>query len=91
MHYYAIFMHSACVHVHMYMHTYALCGCTCHLRTCQYAAILVNRPSGISQAAAIAVNRTQGVKFHHCMYLCCSFGYSSTKKHYTQLVIQRYN
>ena len=27
-----------------------------------YAAIHVNRPSGISQAAAIAVNRTKGVK-----------------------------
>ena len=62
MHYYAIFMHSACVPVHMYMYTYALCGYTRHLCTCQYAAIQVNRPSGISQAAAIAVNRTQGVK-----------------------------
>ena len=27
------------VHVYMYMHTYALCGYTCHLRTCRYAAI----------------------------------------------------
>ena len=36
-HYYAIFMHSAYVHVHM--HTYALCGHTRHLRTCRYAAI----------------------------------------------------
>ena len=27
-----------------------------------YAAIHVNRPSGISQAAAIAVNRTKGDK-----------------------------
>ena len=54
-------MHSARVHVHMYMHTYALCGYTRHLRTCRYAAIHVNRPSGISQAAAIAANRTQGV------------------------------
>ena len=27
--------------------------------TCGYAAILVNRPSGISQAAAVAGNRTQ--------------------------------
>ena len=52
-HYYAIFMHSACVHVHMHMYTYALCG---------YAAIHVNRPSGISQAAAIAANSTQAVK-----------------------------
>ena len=32
-----------------------------HLRTCRYTAELVNRPSGISQAAAIAANRTQGV------------------------------
>ena len=55
-------MHSACVHVHMYMHTYELCVYTRHLRTCRYAAIHVNRPSGISQAAAIAVNRTKGVK-----------------------------
>ena len=54
-------MHSACVHVHMYMHTYALCGYTRHLRTYRNAAILVNRPSGISQAAAIAVNRMQRV------------------------------
>ena len=57
-HCYAIFLHSACLHVH----TYALCGYTLHLCTCRYAAIHVNRPSGISQAAAIAVNRTQGVK-----------------------------
>ena len=56
-------MQSACVHVHMYMHTYALCGYTRHLRTCRYAAIHINRPSGISQAAAVAANRTQGVKF----------------------------
>ena len=60
-HYYAIFMHSACADVHMYMHTYALCGYTRQLRTCRYVAIHVNRPSGISQAAATAVNRTQGV------------------------------
>ena len=59
-HYYSIFMHSTCVHVHMYVHKYALCGYTRHLRTCWYAAIHVNRPSGISQATAIAVNRTQG-------------------------------
>ena len=51
MKYYAIFMHSVCVHVHMYMHTYAQCGYTRHLPTCRYAAIHVNRPSGISQAA----------------------------------------
>ena len=50
-------MHSACVHVHAHvctMHVY-------HLRTCRYAALHINRPSGISQAAAIAVNRTKGV------------------------------
>ena len=29
-----------------------------------YAAIHVNRPSGISQAVAIAINRTQGVKMN---------------------------
>ena len=62
-----------CVHVHInmhyyaiFMHTYALCGYTSHLRTCRYAAIHVNLPSGISQAAAIAVNRTQGVKTQGC-------------------------
>ena len=49
-------MHSA------YTHTYALCGYTRHLRTCRYAATHANRPSGISQAAAIAVNRTQGIE-----------------------------
>ena len=32
-----------------------------------YAAIHVNRPSGISHAAAIAVNRTQGVTLHSRM------------------------
>ena len=53
-------MQCAC-HVHMHMHTYALCAYTRHLRTCQYVAILVNQPNGISQAAAIAANRTQGV------------------------------
>ena len=67
MHYYAIFMHSACtrVHAHMYMHTYALCGYTRHLRTCRYAAMQVNRPSGISQAAAIAVNRKLELNMHN--------------------------
>ena len=55
-------MHSACVHVPMYMHTYALCGYTRHLRTCRYAAIHANRPCAISQAADIAVNRTKRVK-----------------------------
>ena len=71
------------------MQTYALCGYTrhlrtchlrtCHLRTCRYAAIHVNRPSGISQATAIAVNRTKGVKGQTCVdiltgesiVLCC--------------------
>ena len=47
--------------MYMYMHTYALRGYTRHLRTCRYAAIQVNRPSGISQAVAIAINRTKGV------------------------------
>ena len=45
-----------------FLHTYALYGYTHHLCTCRYAAIRVNQPSGISQAAAIAVNRTEGVK-----------------------------
>ena len=45
--------------VHVHMHPYALCGYT---RTCRYVAIQVNRPSGISQAAAVAGNRTKGVK-----------------------------
>ena len=49
------------VHVYMYTYTYALCSYTRHLRTCRNAAILINRPSGISQAAAIAANRTKGV------------------------------
>ena len=62
-------------YVYMYMQTctiiqyscivHALCGYTRHLRTCHYAAIHVNRPSGISQAAAIAVNRTQGVNIDY--------------------------
>ena len=45
-------MHSAPVHVHMYMHTYmyALCDYSRRLRTCSYAAILVNRSSDIFQA-----------------------------------------
>ena len=41
----------------MYMHTYALYG-----YTCRYGAIHVNQPGGISQAAAVAANHTQGVK-----------------------------
>ena len=45
----------------MYMHTYALCGYTHPLRTCRYVALQVNWPSGISQAAAVAVNHRQGV------------------------------
>ena len=40
-----------CVRVHVHM-------CT----RMHYAAIHVSRPSDISQAATIAVNRTQGVK-----------------------------
>ena len=39
--------------VHVYTCTCTQCGYTRHLHTCRYAAILVNRPSGISQAAAI--------------------------------------
>ena len=53
------------VHVYIYMHTYTLCGYTRHLRTCRYAATLVNQPSGISQVAAMAVNHTQGLKRGH--------------------------
>ena len=64
-HYYAIFMHSAymctCTRTRMhYIRLYTslayllVCGYTRHLRTCWYAAIHVNRPSGISQAAAVA-------------------------------------
>ena len=45
MQYYAIFMHSACVHVHAHVYTMRL-GYTRLLRT---------------QAAAAAVNRTKGV------------------------------
>ena len=52
----------------MYMHMYALCSYTHHLRTCGYAAIHVNRPSGISQAAAIAVNRIKGVNNVLCLH-----------------------
>ena len=54
-----------CVHVHVstimqYLCTvHALCGYARHLRTCRYAAVHVNRPSGISQDAAVAVNRTK--------------------------------
>ena len=33
-----------------------------------YAAILANRPSGISQAVAIAVHRTQGVNNKNNIY-----------------------
>ena len=50
-----------------------LCGYTRHLRTCRYVAILVNRPSGISQAAAIAVNCTQGVNTPHVCVLLFGF------------------
>ena len=74
MHYYAIFMHSACVHVHAHVCTLRLYMSLAYLSVyaatqvnrpsgiSQATAIAVNRPSGISQAAAIAVNRTQGVK-----------------------------
>ena len=60
-----------CTNVHAYTYApcgYAPCGYTRHLRTCRYEAIHVNRPSGISQAAAIAVNRTQAVKYG-CIYV----------------------
>ena len=59
------------VHVHVSTIMQYLCMCTCsHVNahvcvTCRYAAVHVNRPSGISQAAAIAVNRTQGVNRRH--------------------------
>ena len=54
-------------HVYMYMCTHVHAHvCSMRLYTSllylSYAAILVNRPSGISQAAALAVNRTKGVK-----------------------------
>ena len=55
------------VHVHVHGQ-YALCGYTRHLSTCRYAAILANRPSGIFQAVAIAVNDTKGVK-HLASYM----------------------
>ena len=51
-------MQYLCTHVHAHVCTIRLR----HLCTCRYAAIQVNRPSGISQAAAIAVHRPQGVK-----------------------------
>ena len=60
----------------VYMHTYALCGYTLHLRPCRYAAIQVNRPSGISQAAAIAVNRTKGVLK---TYFYCTWPFSQPR------------
>ena len=52
------------VHMQLYNQFIAYlseCGYTRHLRTCQNAAIHVNQPSGISQAADIAVNHPQGV------------------------------
>ena len=54
-HYYAIFMHSACVPVHAHVHTMRLYTSLAYLSVCGYT----RQPgSGISQAA----NRTQGVK-----------------------------
>ena len=53
-------MHSACVHVHMYMHTYAAIHVICVL-----VGMRLYRSTGpvaISQAAAIAINRAKGVK-----------------------------
>ena len=46
----------AAIHVGMRLYT-SVCG-----YTRRYAAVHVNRPSGISQAAAITVNCAQGVK-----------------------------
>ena len=76
----------------MFMHTYALCGYTRHLRTCQYAAIHINRPSGISQAAAIAANRTQGVlsdvrNVKGVQQLCIKQNYHTTKR--LKIIISR--
>ena len=62
-------MHYLCI-VHAYL---SVCGYTRHyvlvgmrldtsMCTCRIAATLINQPSGISQAAAIAINRTQGLK-----------------------------
>ena len=54
--------------VHVYMYTckcvhYTAIHITCiHVCTCRNVAIHINRPSGISQAAAIAISRTKGVK-----------------------------
>ena len=80
-------MHSACVHVHMYMHKYAQCGYTRHLRTCRYVAILANRPSGISQGAAIAFNGTQGVNMYFHQFINHSLPSPSTKSvTFTKLV-----
>ena len=58
-------IHSACVHVHMHMctrpyGTMRLYTSLAYLR--RYAAIHVNRPSGISQAAAIAAAISVKVK-----------------------------
>ena len=55
-------MQFVCI-VHVYM-------CTCTCTRMYYAAIHVNQPSGISQAAALAVNRTKGVliTFWNCTY-----------------------
>ena len=54
-------IHVTCVLVRLWLYTSLAylsdCGYTRHLRTCQIVAIQVNRPSGISQAAALAVSR----------------------------------
>ena len=62
-------MHIACVHVHMYVHPYALCDYTRHLRTCRYAAIHVNRPSGISQAACCSRQPYTRAGVHYTRWL----------------------
>ena len=53
------------------VHTYVLCGYTRHLRTCRNVAIQVNRPSGISQAVAIAAHCPQGVNIYFVFSLVC--------------------
>ena len=68
-------MQYLCIGVHVHVSTIMQYLCIVHvyvctrmhdaairvyLRTCRYAATHVNRPSGVSQAAAITVNLTQG-------------------------------
>ena len=78
-HYYAIFMHSACVHVQLYMHTYALCGYTRQLRTCRYT----RQPAQwhLSSCGYSRHSVPKGLKSSlmiiGCIYLCC--WYASNK------------